>query len=348
MAATTPPVIRQMEALLQEKLIPWIQDGAPQIFFNTPPRALFPMEFKEESKAPLPFLHQPVKYPHVQAWPSENLNSIDAPVLGCVFAGQTDYHVRRPPGEAGQQWIIPVPENTFFIIPPGIPFTRGLSDSGGEYARAILIHSRRDCMSCFTYTIDHGKVWQNPYVLLHEFDAQLLVWRLLEEWQKPSLSHRIIYYYTSLIFDLMLRAFQEKRFTDVHGITTMPELQQTIPLARHHHSDIVEFAKTYIAAHLENPDLSSKEIALHAGVSVRHLERLFNEHTDTSPAAFLHEQRLAKAKVLLQGSTLSIAGVAYYCGFRQTSHFSRWFKQKTHCPPREFRKQHNQLSRKDN
>jgi len=348
MPPSSPPIIRQIELLLQEKLIPWIQNGAPQVFFSTPPRALFPLEWQEEPKPTLLPNRNKLKYPHVQVWPSQNLNSIDVPVLGCIFAGQTDYHVRRPPGQDGYQWTVPLQCRTFFLIPPGIPFTRGISGSGGDYARGMLIHLRRDSVSCFTYTIDHGKVWQTPYVLLHEFDAQLLAWRLLQEWQKPALAHRIIYYYTSLILDLMLRSIQEKRFTDVHGIASTPELRPAAPHPLHDHSEVVQFAQKYIAAHLENPDLSCQEIALHAGVSARHLERLFKEHARTSPAAFLQEQRLAKAKVLLQGSTLSIKGVAFYCGFRHPSHFSRWFTQKTQRSPREFRKDNRHLSRNGN
>jgi AraC-like DNA-binding protein len=336
MPANTPTVTRQMELSLQKNLLPWIEGGAPLLFFDAPPRALESMEFPETAKPPLLPQKRHKQYPHVLAWPSENLNSIDAPVLGCVFSGKTKYQVRRPPGKIGGEWIITVPEKTFFLIPPGIPFTRGFCGSDGDYARAMLIHLRRDCLHCFTYTIDHGKVWQNPYVMLHEFDAQLLAWRLLEEWRKPSLSVRIIYHYTSLILDLMLRALQQKRFTDVHGLISAPAYPQN-GRARHQRDSILQFAQTYIAEHLEDSHLSCRDIALHCGISLRHLERLFKEHSGMTPAAYLNEQRLAKAKVLLQESTLPIKYVSHYCGFRQPSHFSKWFAQKTGHSPREFR-----------
>ena len=338
MPANAPTAIRQIELSLQEKLLPWIEGGAPLLFFDTPPRALEAMEFQEIAKPPLQPQKRRKQYPHVQAWPSINLNSIDAPVLGCVFAGQTKYQLRRPPGKTGGEWTITVPEKTFFLIPPGIPFTRGFCGSNNDYARAMLIHLRRDCLHCFTYTIDHGKVWQNPYVLLHEFDAQILAWRLLEEWRKPSLSVRIIYHYTALILDLMLRALQQKRFTDVHGLTSAPAHSQLTRVG-HQRDSILQFAQTYIAEHLEDSNLSCRDIALHAGISMRHLERLFKEKSAMTPTAYIHEQRLAKAKVLLQGSTIPIKYVSHYCGFRQPSHFSKWFAERTQHSPREYRSQ---------
>ena len=328
-----------MESLLQEKLIPWVQDGAPQLFFSTPPRGLIPLQIKEEAKPALPVMPAQKKYPHIQVWPSQSLNSIDVPVLGCIFAGQADYQVRRPPGETGMQWTMPLQTKTFFLIPPGIPFTRGLCHSEENYARGIIIHLRRDSVSCFTFTMDQNKVWQTPYVLLHEFDAQLIAWRLLEEWRKPALSLRIIYHYTSLILELMLRSIQEKRFTDVHGIARMPELPHAALLPHQHPEVLLQYVKAYITEHLENPDLSCAEIALHAGVSTRHLERLFNQHTGMPPFQYVQQQRLEKAKVLLLGPGLPIGHVAYYCGFRQPSHFSKWFTQQTHCSPRAFRQQ---------
>jgi len=327
-----------MESLLREKLIPWVQDGAPQVFFSTPPRGLMPLEITEEKKSALPSIKTQRAYPHVSAWPAENLNSIDVPVLGCIFEGNSNYHVRRPPGENGIQWTIPLNTKSFFLIPPNIPFTRGLSGSNENYARGILIHLRRDSVSCFTYTIDHGKVWQNPYVLLHEFGAQLLGWRLLEEWKKPVLSSRIIYHYTSLILDLMLRAFQEKRYTNVHGIASTPEGPDLISATIPRPEFLIQHAKSYITEHLENPDLSCAEIALNAGISARHLERLFKSETGISPFEYVQQQRLEKAKALLLGPGLSIRHVAYYCGFRQPSHFSRWFTRQNNCTPSAFRK----------
>lgn len=337
MPPTIPPEVRQIEQLLQEKLIPWAQGGAPLVFLGTPPRSLTPLQIMGESKTPLPAVTARRAYPHVKVWPTEGLNSIDVPVLGCTFAGQANYQIRRPPDEEGMQWTVPLQAKTFFFIPPGIPFTRGPCHSDENYARGVLIHLRRDSVSCFTHTLDHGKVWQNPYVLLHEFDAQLLAWRLLEEWRKPALSIRIIYHYTSLILDLMLRALQEKRYTNLHGIASTPEQPQDFAAIDAGSEILIHHAKAYIGEHLEDPNLSCADIALHTGVSTRHLERLFKQKTGMTPFEFVGQQRLDKACVLLLGPGLSIRHVAYYCGFRQPSHFSKWFARQTNSSPREFR-----------
>lgn len=161
MPPTIPSEVRQIEQLLQENLIPWAQ-AAPLAFLDTPPRSLILLKIREEDKPPLPAVETRRAYPHVKTWPSPSLNSIDVPVLGCIFAGQGDYQVRRPPGEAGMQWTLPLQAKTFFFIPPGIPFTRGFCHSKENYARGMLIHLRRDSVSCFTYTMDHKKCGKIP------------------------------------------------------------------------------------------------------------------------------------------------------------------------------------------
>lgn len=78
-------------------------------------------------------------------------------------------------------------------------------------------------------------------------------------------------------------------------------------------------------ATVESP-LSRSAIARHAGVSPRHLDRLFRE-TGESFVATYHRLRLARAQVLLRQSSLSISEVAVAVGFSSAGHFSRTFKR---------------------
>ncbi|MCH9845416.1 MAG: GlxA family transcriptional regulator [Alphaproteobacteria bacterium] len=67
------------------------------------------------------------------------------------------------------------------------------------------------------------------------------------------------------------------------------------------------------------------EIASIAGISCRQLERLFYQHLGISPRRYYLKIRLERAKRLLQQTNLSIAEIAFACGFNTASHFSRCF-----------------------
>jgi len=71
----------------------------------------------------------------------------------------------------------------------------------------------------------------------------------------------------------------------------------------------------YIAAHLAE-DLSPRALAARAGVSTRHLTRLFATHLGTTPARSVRAARTEAAAHLVRGSELALASIARRCGFR--------------------------------
>ena len=80
---------------------------------------------------------------------------------------------------------------------------------------------------------------------------------------------------------------------------------------------------------------SARRLATLCRVSLRQLERYFNDSFDRPPQEWLNEARFREAeKLLLNG--LSVKEVAYRLGFKQASHFSRLFKQHTGRPPSAY------------
>ncbi|AXE90520.1 DJ-1/PfpI family protein [Streptomyces sp. Go-475] len=69
----------------------------------------------------------------------------------------------------------------------------------------------------------------------------------------------------------------------------------------------------YIAAHLSE-DLTPAALAARAGVSPRHLSRLFRTHLDTTPARAVRAARTEAAAHLVRSSGLSLAAIARRCG----------------------------------
>lgn len=102
-------------------------------------------------------------------------------------------------------------------------------------------------------------------------------------------------------------------------------------------SPVIEEAITYIYENYEKP-LQVGEIADHVALSRYYFSRLFKKESGRSPNEYLAEVRINAAKKFLSEKDLSITEIAENCGFVNTSHFSRFFREKTGQTPAAFRK----------
>ncbi len=73
---------------------------------------------------------------------------------------------------------------------------------------------------------------------------------------------------------------------------------------------------------------SRQELARAAGVSVRHLERLFAEHLDVTIHRHYVWLRLARARTLLRQTGMPLSQVGAECGFSDASHFARVYRSR--------------------
>lgn len=69
-----------------------------------------------------------------------------------------------------------------------------------------------------------------------------------------------------------------------------------------------------------------KVLAEAANVSVRQLERLFSKHLGVTINQHYLSLRLAKARALLQQTTLPVVQIGAECGFSNSSHFSKLYR----------------------
>ena len=77
---------------------------------------------------------------------------------------------------------------------------------------------------------------------------------------------------------------------------------------------------------LDTP-VSLTDFAAAVNLSPSRMARVFKQHTGKPPARYLHDLRLARARVLLERTYLSVKQVMVCVGLHDPSHFSRDFRR---------------------
>ena len=97
-------------------------------------------------------------------------------------------------------------------------------------------------------------------------------------------------------------------------------------------SDII----SYINMNYERPILN-KDIAERFHFNSAYLNRVFRKNTGRSIHEFLVNCRIAAAKEMLRSQSISVGEIAEKCGFSDSYHFAKTFKQKTGFTPTGYR-----------
>jgi AraC family transcriptional regulator of arabinose operon len=100
----------------------------------------------------------------------------------------------------------------------------------------------------------------------------------------------------------------------------------------------VEQAQRYIESQLDQ-SITLQDLAEAGAVSPTHLIRLFREHFNMTPIAYVWERRIQRGLELLRYTGLPIGVIAAQCGFKTSYHFSRRIREATQLSPQEIRRQ---------
>lgn len=84
--------------------------------------------------------------------------------------------------------------------------------------------------------------------------------------------------------------------------------------------------------------LTLTDIARHAGVSGRTLNRRFREQTGTTPLRWILQQRVHRAQELLETSPLSVEEIARRCGFGTSVNLRQHFTRQVRTSPLAYRR----------
>lgn len=85
-------------------------------------------------------------------------------------------------------------------------------------------------------------------------------------------------------------------------------------------------------------DLSLRDLANAAGMSVFHFARAFKRTFGCPPHAYLRDLRLHEADRLLRTSRLNITEIAFECGYSSSSAFTAAFRRRYACTPSDWRR----------
>jgi AraC family transcriptional regulator len=95
--------------------------------------------------------------------------------------------------------------------------------------------------------------------------------------------------------------------------------------------------KEYVDANLHT-GLQLADLARITHLSDYHFARMFKQSVGLAPHQYVMQQRLMRAKELLQSSEHPLTDIALQCGFSSSSHFSNNFKRATGFSPSEYRR----------
>ena len=96
--------------------------------------------------------------------------------------------------------------------------------------------------------------------------------------------------------------------------------------------DKLREAREYLVNHMDNPG-TLKELAHNVGMNDFKFKNGFKQIFGTTVFGLLHEERMHKAKVLLQETEMSILDISVLTGYKNLSNFTAAFKKRFGYPP---------------
>lgn len=101
---------------------------------------------------------------------------------------------------------------------------------------------------------------------------------------------------------------------------------------------LIEKVLDYIQNHLEEPLPSTKELSTMFGTNEFTLKDSFRKILKTSIYQFYNHERLKKAQILIQQTTIPLKEIALICGFNDYINFYKAFKKRFEYPPSELKR----------
>ena len=123
--------------------------------------------------------------------------------------------------------------------------------------------------------------------------------------------------------------------TDNNEALTQPVTETIVEEKAEH--QFVKKLREIVEANFINYEFSVEQLCKLIFMSHSQLHRKLDALTGCSPIKFIRLVRLNKARELLANPALSIASIAFDCGYNDAGYFARVFKQEFGVTPQEWR-----------
>ena len=144
------------------------------------------------------------------------------------------------------------------------------------------------------------------------------------------------YYDTALENDKIM--LQSLVLELIHHIVQINKKSSVNDRAKSNNDIMIEKALDYIENNLTG-DLSLEAVAAYTSFSPIYFHNSFKHAVGKTLREYVEEQRIRRAVDLLISTEMTLAQIAYECGFSSQSYFSYAFKNKMKMTPREYAKE---------
>ena len=231
---------------------------------------------------------------------------------------------------AGQLQIHDATEGMIWISPAGLQEKDIRVENGSLEALHLYMPHRKTVrigteeldLNCHAMEIRYEGGFRDPVIealgrsILSELHATDPVGKLYVETLTTTLDVYLVRKYSSI-------ASSQVALPSPRGALSGARLSRTLAL---------------IEAHLAD-DLSLRELAQEASLSLFHFARAFKIATGLAPHQYVLSRRIARAKEHLAAGQLSLSEVAILCGFASQAHLTNVFKRGTGVTPGAYRNQ---------
>lgn len=243
-----------------------------------------------------------------------------------VAEGKGFHHIERE--------TLPVSKGLLFAIPVGVShvFRPTSPDSLGN---PLIVYN---CLFD-AHMVNHlSVVLQDPPILEH-----------LTELQNSTSSYFSVFDREGSIESLMQKLYREMSVPSIGSTTMLHTLlsQLVVTVYRHKYTEAnkpdMQVANDfdqviqYLEQHLHEA-VTLSDLARISKWSIRHLQRMFQQHTGQSFGSFVQNLRVQKSCELLRGSEHKISSIAELVGYRNIDSFNAVFKKIVGKAPTEYRK----------
>lgn len=102
--------------------------------------------------------------------------------------------------------------------------------------------------------------------------------------------------------------------------------------------NVINHALDFIKDNFTDPDMSLNMVAQEVALSPSHFSTVFSQSLDQTFIDYLTEQRVERAKELLEQTNQRLSDIAFEIGYNDPNYFSYLFKKKQGVSPKEYRR----------